>query len=59
MLLLLELQVNHISIDFHKKPLFFEIYADFEADIEIDNSRIGNKTTNIYNQNPILNGFHK
>ena len=34
--------------------LFFGIYADFEADTEIDDSRIGNKTTNIYKQNPIL-----
>ena len=43
---------------FHKKPLYFRIYADFEADIEKDNSIIGNETTNIYKQNPVLNGYH-
>ena len=43
---------------FHKNPLYFRIYADFEADNEKDNSSIGNKTTNIYKQNPILNGYH-
>ena len=42
---------------FHKNPLYFRIYADFEADNEKDNSRMGNKTTNIYEQNPILNGY--
>ena len=42
---------------FHKNPLYFTIYADFKADNEIDNSRIGNETTNIYEQNPILNGY--
>ena len=43
---------------FHKNPLYFRIYADFEADNEKDNYTIGNKTTNIYKQNPILNGYH-
>ena len=43
---------------FHKNPLYFRIYADFEADNEIENSSIGNKTTNIYKQNPILNGYY-
>ena len=43
---------------FHKNPLYFRIYADFEADNEKDNSSIGNKTTNIYKQNPVLNGYH-
>ena len=43
---------------FHKKPLYFRITADFEADVEIFNSSIGNKTTNIYKQNPVLNGYH-
>ena len=32
---------------FHKHPLYFRIIAHFEADNEIDNSKIGNKTTNI------------
>ena len=43
---------------FHKTPLYFRIYADFEADNEKFNSSIGNKTTNIYKQNPVLNGYH-
>ena len=43
---------------FHKNPLYFGTYADFEADNEIDNSSIGNKTTNIFKQNPILNGYN-
>ena len=42
---------------FHKNPLYFRIYADFEADNETDNSSIGNKTTNIYKQHPVLNGY--
>ena len=43
---------------FHKIPIYFRIYADFEADNEKDNSVVGNKTTNIYKQNPVLNGYH-
>ena len=43
---------------FHKNTLFFRIYADFEADNEKDVSSIGNRTTNIYKQNPVLNGYH-
>ena len=43
---------------FHKKPLFFKINADFEADNEVDNSSVGNKTTNYYKQNPVLNGYY-
>ena len=53
--------MNHIFIGkkrFHKNPLYFRIYADFEADNEKDNSIIGNKTTNIYKQNPVLNGYY-
>ena len=42
---------------FHENPLYFRIYADFEADNEEDNTSIGNKTTNIYKQNPVLNGY--
>ena len=42
---------------FSKKP-FFRIYAEFEADFEKDSSSIGNKTTNIYKQNPLLKGYH-
>ena len=43
---------------FHKNPLYFRIIADFEADNEKDNTKIGNKTTNIYKQNPVLNGYY-
>ena len=38
--------------------MYFRIYADFEADNEKDKSSVGNKTTNIYKQNPVLNGYH-
>ena len=48
----------HWKKHFHKNPLYFRIYADFEADNEKDNSVIGNKTKNIYKQNPVLNGYH-
>ena len=43
---------------FHKNPLDFRIYAVFESDNEIDNSSVGNKTAEIYKQNPALNGYH-
>ena len=43
---------------FQKNPLYFRKYPDVEADNEIDNSSIGNITTNIYEQNPLLNGYH-
>ena len=48
----------HWKKHFHKNPLYFRIYADFEADNEKDNSIVRNKTTNIYKQNPVLNGYH-
>ena len=48
----------HWKKHFHKNPLNLRIYADFEADNEKDNSNIGNKTTNTYEQNPVLNGYH-
>ena len=43
---------------FHKNPLYFRIYADLEADNEKDNSNAGDKTTNIYKQNPVPNGYY-
>ena len=43
---------------FHKKLIYFRIIADFEADIEIENSSVVNKTTIIYKQNPVLNGCY-
>ena len=48
----------HWKKHFHKNPLYFRKYADFEADNEKDISSIGNKTTNIYKQYPVLNGYH-
>ena len=48
----------HWKKQFHKNPLYFRIYADFEADNEKDNSIIGNKTKNIYKQKPVLNGYY-
>ena len=47
----------HWKNHFHKNSLYFRIYGDFEADNEKDNSIVGNKTTNIYKQNPVLNGY--
>ena len=51
---------SHLSSKkhFHKNPLYFRIYADFESDNEKDNTVVGNKTTNIYKQNPVLNGYY-
>ena len=48
----------HWKKHFHKNPPYFRIYADFEADNEKINTCIGNKTTDIYKQNPVLNGYH-
>ena len=42
---------------FDKNPFYVRVIADFETDNEIDNSKIGNKTTNIYKQNPVLTGY--
>ena len=43
---------------FHRNPLYFRTIADFEANNEKDGSKIGNKTTNIYKQKPVLNGYY-
>ena len=43
---------------FHKNPLYFRIIADFEADNEVDGSSVGNKTTNLSKQNPVVNGYY-
>ena len=48
----------HRKKHFHKNPLFFKIYADFEDDNEMDVSSTGNKTINIYKQNPVLHNYH-
>ena len=47
----------HWKKHFYKNPLYFRIYADFEANNGIDISNIGNKTTNHYKQNPVLTGY--
>ena len=44
---------KNISIIIH----FFRIYADFEADNENDNSSVGDKTTNIFEQILVCNGY--
>ena len=43
---------------FRRNPLFFRVYADFEVDNEKDKISIGNKTTNIYKQNPACKGYY-
>ena len=43
---------------FIKIHYIFRIYADFEANNEKDNSSIGDKTTNIYKEKSVLNGYH-
>ena len=43
---------------FQKNPLFFRIYADIEADNEIDNSYLGKETTNVYKQITLCNGYY-
>ena len=47
----------YLKKHFHKNVIYFRIYAVFEADNEIDSSNIGNRTTNIYKQNPVTNGY--
>ena len=48
----------HWKDHFHKNLLFLRNIADFEVDDEIDFCSIGNKTTNIYKQYPVPNGYH-
>ena len=43
---------------FLKNKCYFRIIAEFQADNENDSSGIGIKTTIIYKQNPVLNGYH-
>ena len=43
---------------FLKKKHFLRIIAVFEADNEIDKCSTGSKTTKIFKQNPVLNGYH-
>ena len=50
---------NQWKDHFKKKPINFGKYADFEADNAINFSSIGNETTIIYKQNPVLYGYQK
>ena len=47
----------HWKNHFDKNCFYFRVNANFEADNEIDNSSIGNKTNNTYKQNPVCNGY--
>ena len=42
---------------FQKNKLYFRLYADFEADNKIENTSIGDKTTNVYKREPVCNGY--
>ena len=49
----------HWKNQFQTNPFYFRIYADFEADNEIEDSKaVCNKTTNIFKQNPVCNGYY-
>ena len=55
---------DHLVVKFFFKnkqptqhPIFFRIYALFEADNEKDNSSIGIETINIHKQNPVSTGY--
>ena len=43
---------------FHKLPIYFRVYADFECNNELNNFNMGNKTTNIYKQKAVCNGYY-
>ena len=48
----------HWKNHFHKNPLYFRIYADFEAEKEKEDSKaVCNKTTNNYEQIPVCNAY--
>ena len=51
---------NHLiwKTYFHRIPIHFKFGADYEADSEIDNSNIGDKTTNVHKQNHVPNGYY-
>ena len=36
----------------------FWVIDEFKADSEVDGSSLSNKTTNIYKQNPVLDGYY-
>ena len=43
---------------FHKNKFYFRIYADFEAVNKKEVTNIGDKTTNIYKQEPLCKGYY-
>ena len=43
---------------FQTNPVYFRSIADFEADDEKEDNIIGNKTSNYYKQNPVINGYY-
>ena len=45
---------NNIFIRIH----YFRAYGEFEANNEFDDTLIGNKTTIIFKQNTVLNGYY-
>ena len=56
--ILCTLRTSSDSHLYWKKLFDFRIIADVEAANEIDDSSLGDKTTNIYKQNPVLNGYY-
>ena len=48
----------HWKEHFRKNPEYFRIIGYFEVDNVIENSSTSNKTTNIFKQNPVCNGYH-
>ena len=48
---------SHLLLKNHSQnnPIHFRIYADFDADKENSKSSPGNKTPNIFQQNPVCN----
>ena len=43
---------------FHMNPLYFPTYAIFEADNDFGNCNRVFKTTNVYEENPVCNGYY-
>ena len=44
---------------FHRNPVPFRIIADFEAEYKIgDDKVVGKKTTKIYKQKPVIDGYY-
>ena len=49
---------NYCKNHLHKNPLYFRVYADFEADNEKGDCKSDcNKTTNSNRQIPVCNGY--